>query len=163
MPRPSAKSKCLHCNQLFLCDYRNRGRQHFCHAADCQRASKQASQRRWLSKPENRDYFRDPDNAARVRAWRQAHPGYSRSKKPAVEPLQETCFSQPTPTQPLSPSSPLAPLQDLCRAQEPLLVGLVSSFIDSPLQEDIVGHLRRLIARGREILGTKAPPVPASS
>jgi hypothetical protein len=65
--------------------------------------------------------------------------------------------------EPVPPPRHLAPLQDLCQAQEPLLVGLISSFIDSALQEDIAGHLRRLIARGREILGQHAPEVPDSS
>lgn len=164
MPRAKAKSNCLHCNRLFTKDYRNRGRQLFCDERDCRRASKQASQRRWLAKPENRAYFRGPQNADRVRAWRQAHPGYARSKGPATPPLQETCPAQVPLVEPLDPTRHLAPLQDLCRAQEPLLVGLISSFVDSALQEDIAGHLRRLIARGREILGGQhAPQVPDSS
>lgn len=127
------------------------------------RASRRDSQGRWLAKPENRDYFRGPENTARVRAWREAHPGYARNKKRAPAPLQDTCLAQGPAAQPIPLIGPLAPLQDLCHAQEPLLVGLVSSFIDSALQEDIAGHLRRLIARGREILGHHVPAVPDSS
>jgi hypothetical protein len=163
VPRSSAKCNCLHCNQAFVPDHRNRGRQRFCAKADCRRASRRESQHHWLAKPENRDYFRGPENTARVRAWREAHPGYARNKKGAVPPLQDTCLAQGASAQPLALIGPLAPLQDLCQAQEPLLVGLVSSFIDSALQEDIAGHLRRLIARGREILGHNAPAIPDSS
>jgi len=45
---------------------------------DCGRAGKAASQRRWLHKPKNRDYFKGPANVQRVQTWRAAHPGYSR-------------------------------------------------------------------------------------
>ena len=46
----------------------------------CRQASKAASQRRWLRKPDNRDYFSGPTHVERVRQWRQAHPGYWRRK-----------------------------------------------------------------------------------
>ncbi|MGC8553588.1 MAG: hypothetical protein ACP5O7_12090, partial [Phycisphaerae bacterium] len=50
-----------------------------------------ASQRRWLSEPQNRHYFRDAENAARVRRWQQAHPGYWRNTtRSRGRTLQET-------------------------------------------------------------------------
>ena len=156
MSRKSTGSKCLHCNQLFVPDFRNRHHQRYCAKADCRRVSKQQSQRRWLEKPANRDYFRGPDNTARVQAWRQQHPGYWKRSQKSTPPLQEVCPVQPSEVQPIPQSRDLLPLQDLCLAQPPLLVGLISSFIGSPLQEDIVGHLRHLIAKGREILGPDA-------
>lgn len=173
MPQPSGSCNCLHCNALFVPDPRNRGRQRYCRLAPCRQASKQASQRRWLAEPQNRDYFRGPENVARVRAWRQAHPGYARKEKPAPSASRESSETQAPAPQPVAPAGglvpppplqdPCPPLQDLCRAQEPLLVGLVSSFIGSPLQDDIVAHLHRLVARGREILGTAVPLAPDSS
>jgi len=54
--------KCLHCHQIFHPDVRNRRHQRHCSAKDCRRASKAASQRRWLLKPENHDYFKGPAN-----------------------------------------------------------------------------------------------------
>jgi hypothetical protein len=68
------RCKCLHCRTLFLPDARNRGRQQNCAAPACQLASQAASQRRWTSKPENRDYFRDPAHVRRVQQWRKPHP-----------------------------------------------------------------------------------------
>ena len=47
----------------------------------CRKASKADSQRRWLQKPENRDYFRGPEHVQRVQRWREAHPGYWRRAK----------------------------------------------------------------------------------
>ena len=70
------RRKCRHCRELFLPDPRNLRHQHYCSKPECRRASKAASQRRWLSKPANRDYFRGAANVQRVRAWRAAHPGY---------------------------------------------------------------------------------------
>src|SRR5438093_9520546 len=68
--------KCLNCNALFLPDYRSRARQRFCAKGPCQKARKRASQQAWLAKPENQNYFRDAENAARVRRWQKEHPDY---------------------------------------------------------------------------------------
>lgn len=43
--------KCCHCGELFEPDFRNRRRQQSCRLDACRRASKQARQRRWVSKP----------------------------------------------------------------------------------------------------------------
>jgi hypothetical protein len=68
--------KCLCCEKFFLPDARNRRRQRYCRERACRKASKAESQRRWLKQAENRDYFKGPENAARVRAWQAAHPDY---------------------------------------------------------------------------------------
>ena len=70
------RSKCANCHQAFRADARNAWHQRYCKAPACRAASKAASQCRWLAKPENGGYFSGPEHVARVRAWRQAHPGY---------------------------------------------------------------------------------------
>ena len=70
--------KCRHCGELFRPDPRNLRHQRYCGKAACRKASKAASQRRWLAKAQNRDDFRGAANVERVRAWRAAHPGYRR-------------------------------------------------------------------------------------
>jgi hypothetical protein len=77
------RTKCLCCGALFTADARNRGRQKYCINEACRRASKAASQQRWLAKPENQAYFRDAQNAARVRGWQRSHPGYWRVRRRA--------------------------------------------------------------------------------
>jgi hypothetical protein len=79
--------KCLCCGELFLPDRRNAHHQRFCSKAGCRKASRHSSQRRWLAKPENRATFRGPENVARVKAWREAHPGYWRRKRGALQDL----------------------------------------------------------------------------
>jgi hypothetical protein len=64
--------KCLGCGTLFRPDPRNVRHQRYCCQAACRQASKAASQRRWLSQPENQDYFRGAENVARVQRWRGA-------------------------------------------------------------------------------------------
>jgi hypothetical protein len=155
---PSAlRCKCLHCKKFFVPDYRNRGRQKYCSVPECQAASKQGSQRRWLSKPDNRDYFRGPENVRRVQEWRAEHPGYW--KQPPRKPrraLQEICSAQAAVSEEVAPKQ--APqdsqpaLQELCLVKTPLLVGLIAQFTDTALQEDIVTYTRRLIAKGQDIL-----------
>jgi hypothetical protein len=72
-----AKRKtCANCQLPFRADARNAWHQQYCKEPACRAASKTASQQRWCAKPENRDYFRGPDNVARVRTWREQHPGY---------------------------------------------------------------------------------------
>ena len=52
------RRKCRHCGRLFRPDPRNVRHQRYCSAPACRGASKAASQRRWLAKAENRNYFR---------------------------------------------------------------------------------------------------------
>ena len=64
--------------EFFAPEGRNAFHQSYCSKPECRRASKAASQRRWLAKPANRNYFRDQENVRRVQEWRQAHPtGYA--------------------------------------------------------------------------------------
>lgn len=153
------RTKCLSCREIFAADVRNRGRQKYCPKPECQRESKAASQRRWLKKPQNRNYFRDTENAARVRRWQQAHPGYWRNtRRYRGRTLQEAC-----PRNPLSPQgnnasgegphAPAAsPLQEALYAPGPLLIGLIATLVDSPLQDDIAKTSRRLLQLGQDIL-----------
>ena len=60
------RKKCRHCKSLFIADPRNRNRQKYCRLPECRKASKAASQRKWLAKPENRDYFKGPYQVQRV-------------------------------------------------------------------------------------------------
>ena len=118
---PARERKCLHCEEFFTPDARNRKRQHYCAKACCRRASKAASQRRRLSQPANTDYFRDADNAARVRAWQAAHPGYwkTRRKKPGVV-LQDDCRPQPAEKQEVATPDGGVVLQEDWQRQPPL-------------------------------------------
>ena len=152
--RRRRKRKCLHCGQFFLPDPRTHDRQRHCSAPDCRRASKAWRQRRWLSKEQNRDYFRDPANTARVQQWRKDHPGYWRRKVTKEETaLQDDCSSQPVGVQEDTSGLTGLALQDDCLLQPAVVVGLISSLTGSALQDDIASSLRRLHARGQSILG----------
>jgi hypothetical protein len=110
-----------------------------------------------LSKPENRNYFRDADNVQRVRDWRKAHPGYwKRYPRKPRRRLQDACPTQPLAAKGLTPAplpdSCRRTLQDVCRVQVPLLVGLISKFTDCTLQDDIARYARGLVAKGQDIL-----------
>lgn len=152
---PSPDFKCLCCNEVYRPDYRNRGRQSYCPKPDCRRASKAATQRRWLERPENENYFRGADNAERVRQWRKTHPGYWRNKKPAPSgTLQDPCGTQLVDPETVEPSPPRVALQDICHPQPALVVGLISMIAGSALQEDIAATARAYLTRGEDILRT---------
>ena len=163
------RCKCANCHQPFRPDPRNAWHQRYCDAGACRAASKAASQRRWLDKPENRDYFRGPEHVERVRAWRQAHPGYGRRSKAstaapdpaaaAAAPLQEVVPAQVPEAQ--GPSGPEAAaemsaasaLQDLLRQQPIVLIGLLAHLSASTLQDDIALAGQRLLQLGHDVLG----------
>lgn len=150
------RRKCLCCAQFFEPDPRNRRHQRYCSEARCRRSSHAASQRRWLSKPQNRDYFRGPIHVARVQAWRAAHPGYSKAGRlRGGAALQDDCRAQGIDS--LTPSSDFA-LQEIIAAQPLVLLGLIAHFTDSALQEDIAAASRRLIELAHDVLGGRASP-----
>ena len=82
------RRKCLCCEEFFFPDCRNVGRQRYCSTQRCRRASKAASQAKWLSKPENQDYFSGATHVQRVRDWRDAHPGHGRDRSRRRRALQ---------------------------------------------------------------------------
>ena len=148
------RRKCRCCGALYRPDYRNEFHQRYCDQPACRIASRHVSQRRWLSRPKNRDYHCGSGHVDRVRAWRKTHPGYWRAKPAA---LQDLCSSQVVNPQPDPPelvaenSSKARPLQDLCLAQDPLFVGFMAILTDT-LQEDIAPLVARFQSHGQLIL-----------
>ena len=90
----AGQRRCMSCGEFFVPDHRKGERQRYCCAVDCRRASKAASQAAWLARPPNDDYFSGPVHVARVRAWRAAHPGYSRGRVRPSRALQDLLTSQ---------------------------------------------------------------------
>jgi hypothetical protein len=152
--------KCLNCNEEFHADRRNMERQKYCGKEACRKASKRASQQRWLEKPENRNYFRDKDNVERVQDWRKKHPGYwKKCQKKEVLPLQDDCPVQPVEKEPVAKEVSLPqkePLKDVSLEawimKHPLVVGLISHLMASTLKGDIAQIMGRLVVKGRDIL-----------
>ena len=147
------KKRCRNCRRLFIPDYRNRDRQKYCKRAICRKASKSASQERWLNKPENNNYFRGALNVQRVQQWRRHNPGYwkpKQSNKTIV--LQEPLTPQPSENNKDNSDFTNNALQDLLKAQPTVMIGLISNFIGSALQDDIAQTLLRMQQSGQDIL-----------
>lgn len=108
------RRKCLNCGQLFHPDPRNKRHQRHCSEPPCRKASKAASQRRWLDKPTGRDYFRGPAHVQRVRDWRVAHPQYwKRPSALETRALQDPSSGDPPENRAASPALRPPALQDL--------------------------------------------------
>ncbi len=100
------------------------------------RAGKAVSQRRWLNKAQNRDYFQGAANVQRVRQWRAAHPGYWKRASPQTGvALQEDSLAQPAESKGKSSILAETALQDLLRAQPLVLIGLIANLTGTALQE----------------------------
>jgi hypothetical protein len=143
--------KCRHCRQLFVPDPRNFNKQEYCRKPACKAASKSASQKKWLRKPENRGYFRGPENVERVREWRKKNPEYWKVPK-SQNALQDSLIAQPIEKEKNIDQKSANALQDLLSAQSPVIIGLISTFIGSPLQDDIANTLLAMQESGQDIL-----------
>jgi hypothetical protein len=143
------RKRCKHCKKLFIPDPRNVKRQNYCSKPQCRDASKKDSQRRWLSKPENRDYFRGPENVARVQQWREANPGYWRKTQ---NTLQDPLIGQPAVNIDDTSELECSALQDLLNPQPSVLIGLIASFTGLALQDDIAKTVRHLQQLGQDII-----------
>src|SRR5260370_7333937 len=64
----SAQRKCKHCSEFYFPDRRNVHHQRYCSEPACRKQSKAESQRRWLQKPDNQNYFCGSHNSQRVKA-----------------------------------------------------------------------------------------------
>ncbi len=158
MARP-ALHNCLFCGEMFRADPRNAGHQKYCSEPNCRKASKAASRGAWLAKPENQDYFRGPENVARVQSWRAVHPGYwrrpggQRGRTPEVPlALQDLCPTQAVEIAEDSQSVTKPALQDLWRDQPAVLIGFIAQYTGSTLQDDIARSTQRLLELGHGIL-----------
>ncbi|MBW2605853.1 MAG: hypothetical protein JRE28_16345 [Deltaproteobacteria bacterium] len=146
------RKKCRNCDLLFVPDHRNRERQMYCEKPECRRASKAASQRKWLQKPENKDHFKGPVNVQRVQEWRKHNPGYWKNRSKKEIALQETLNAQDTENNKDNNHFESVALQDLLKAQPAVIIGLISNFIGSALQDDIAQTLLRMQQSGQDIL-----------
>lgn len=146
----SGRRKCVSCKKLFLPEARNRRHQRCCGKASCRKERKAASDRRWRSRPENREYWSGPENAARARAWQKAHPGYWKGRKKRARVLQVVCAPEPVAWQ----ADNLKVLQDVWRMQPPLLLGLISKITGTVLHTDMAQITGQLIANGRALVGS---------
>lgn len=147
------KRKCRCCGKMYLPDPRTRDRQKYCSASECKRASKKERQRKWRSKPENRNYFSCPENTSRVQLWRNSHPGYWRRCRKTQNTLQDDCSLQVVAGQEDTTTSTESALQDDFLLQPSMVVGLIATLTDSALQDDIAISIRKMHAYGQSILG----------
>jgi hypothetical protein len=147
------RRKCCNCKELFIPDPRNVKRQKYCRKPECRNASKAASQRRWLAKPENQGYFCGPKNVKRVQLWREDNPGYWRRKRKTVkdalqDPLNHQLIENNTDNVDFANDA----LQDLLITQPPVLLGLIANFTGNALQDDIAMTFKRLQKLGQDIV-----------
>jgi hypothetical protein len=146
------RCKCKNCHTLFYPDPRNAKRQNFCRSPECRIASKRQSQRKWLNKHQNRDYFKGPENILRVKQWRHQHPGYWRRRHSADKiALQDSLIVQAIENKKNTDKLPATALQDLLTVQPFVLLGLIAHFTGTALQDDIDTTVRRLQQLGRDI------------
>lgn len=166
--KPARSRVCLCCEEAFRADRRNASHQKYCSAPACRKASKAASQRAWIAKPENRNYHSGPEAVARVRDWQTAHPEYrDRQNAKRANALQDHCSVQVHDLKQesiISPNpgeiavAPIPPaLQDFIIKQPYVFVGLIAHFFNITLQDDIASTTRSLQKLGEDIANGRGP------
>ena len=151
----SGSRKCLCCHTFFKPHARSKGRQKYCSQSGCQKASKRASQKKWLQKPHNKDYFSGPENVQRVQQWRAKNPGYSKKVSSGLSnppPLQDDLISQAIDKQQQKAHLEQQTLQEIITSQPVVLIGLIAHLTGSTLQDDIVRTGRKLRELGEDLL-----------
>ena len=162
------KIKCRHCKTYFYPNPRNIKNQRYCSEPDCRKASKLTSQRRWARK--NRTYFRDKVNVARVQAWREENPGYSKLKvktsentplgplqDPKKSPLQDLIIDKTINNQVVKENFKAQTLRDLISSQPLVLIGLIAKLTGFTLQDSIDSYARNLIILANDVLSPSVP------
>lgn len=144
--------KCPHCQELFTPDARNATRQRYCSKPACRKQSKAESQRRWLQKDENRDYFRGAEHVLRVQCWRKVNPGYWRRAKRSPVALQDPLIEQVAVNNQNNANPGGSALQDALIMQPAVMVGLIAQLTGFALQDDIARAARRMQQLGNDIL-----------
>ena len=162
----STQRKCQHCNEFYLPDRRNLHHQRYCSKPACRKQSKAESQRRWVQKPDNQDYFSGSQNSQRVKEWRKRNSGYWRKKKSArQEALQDLCMAQVAQIEELTKQESPNALQDLFLMEPAVFVGLISMMTGSALQDHIAATVQTLRRQGQDILcrnatsKSESPPI----
>lgn len=154
--------KCLSCKQRFTPDLRNARHQKYCAAPACRKASKTASSRKWLDKPENKNYHRGPLAVKRVQDWQSQHADYRvRQKEKRAVALQDVLIAQAIdskeknaefPTQQETPKNADSDaLQDVLTTHPALIIGLLGHFFELTLQDDIAKAIQKLQKLGTDI------------
>lgn len=156
------KRKCRCCKELFSPNFRSVKHQKYCHKRECRKASKAASQKRWVKK--NPTYFTGSDNVERVREWRLSNPG-RHHRKSSSDVLQDICGQiadvKQDVTPLLPPESPALPLelpvlppvlQDFCISQDPVIIGLISQLTGYVLQDQIATVIKRMEQLGQDVI-----------
>ena len=147
------RKRCCNCKRLFEPDHRNRDRQKYCNKPECRKASKASSQKKWLRKPENKNYFKGPVNTQRVKEWRKRNPGYwKRSSINKEDALQDPINGQVIDINKNTSDFAGIALQDFLTVQPTVLIGLISKFIGSSLQDDIARTILLMQQSGQDIL-----------
>lgn len=149
----SNKKKCKHCKEFFIPDPRNASRQQYCSKLECRKASKAASQKRWLAKPENKDYFRGDEHKNRVYEWRKKNPGYRKSKTPKTENVfKDSLKTEPPDNKNEKSQITRDVLQDSLMEQKHVLVGFLSTFTGNVLQDSIDETIIYMRQLGKDIM-----------
>jgi len=154
MPRQGTR-KCLHCQAFFKPNPRSKERQKFCSQPVCQKASKAASQKKWLQKSQNKNYFSGSENVQRVQQWRAKNPGYWKKVQQSMDkelPLQEVLDTQATDIKGKTGDLNAHTLQDVLLSQPTVLIGLIAQLTGSTLQDDIVNSGLKLRELGEDLL-----------
>jgi len=143
MKKRIRRRRCIHCHDLYHPDPRHLKRQKFCDKPECKNASKKHSQKKWLTKTRNRDYFSGSEHVIRVQQWREQNPCYWKRKKSKKTPslfghaLQDTRLTKMHDSKGFQLSLTQDTLQDMLSGKTLVIVGFNPHLNKTALQDII--------------------------
>lgn len=148
MKKKIRRRRCKNCDDLFKPDPRHLKKQKFCDKPECKIASKKYSQKKWLKKLKNRDYFSGSEHVIRVQQWREHNPGYWKRKKSKItsalfeHALQDTLLTKTSDGKGFQLNLIQDALQDMLSGQTLVIIGINPHLNKIALQDiiDIMGQ-----------------------
>lgn len=147
------KRKCHCCGDLYKPDPRVESKQMYCCAPECRKASQAASWARWFNRPENKDYYKGPEQVEKTQDWRRQNPGYWKKATTTKNALPKEITAQDAVMQGDSTGLNCDALPKEILSQPALLVGLIANLTGSALPKEIAESSMRFLHLGQDILG----------
>ncbi len=158
MKKRIRRRRCKNCHDLYHPDPRHLKRQKFCDKPECKIASKKHSQKKWLKKTRNRDYFSGSEHVIRVQQWREQNPCYWKRKNSKKTPslfghaLQDARLTKMHDSKGFQLSLTQNTLQDMLSGKTLVIIGFNPHLNKTALQDIIETEDKKTITLTPDIL-----------
>lgn len=147
----SQKRKCKNCGILFRPNKNNAYHQHYCTKSECKQASAKASKRKYR-KRKSRDQAFKIRESERVKKYQRENPDYYKKRKKSSKKVSDSTVLRDF-AQVEKCHDDISVLRDFVIFQHVVIEGVISTFADDVLRDNISIIQNRFYDKGKSILG----------